>query len=52
MGLEEDKQTAEIFLGWINDGGCAGWIESAAGDEAKLEKIAQIYRDIKSAFGF
>lgn len=47
-----DKQTAEIFLGWVKDGGCAGWIESAKNDPAKLQKIAQIYRDIKQAFGF
>ena len=52
MSYEDDKGTAEIFLGWIKDGGCAGWIESAMGDEAKLQKIAQVYRDIKAAFGF
>lgn len=48
----EDRQSAEIFLNWIKDGGCAGWIESAMNDDAKLQQIAQIYRDIKTAFGF
>ena len=52
MGLEEDQQSAEYFLAWVKDGGCAGWIESAQNDEAKLGQIAQIYRDIKTAFGF
>ena len=52
MGFEEDKQSAEIFLGWVKDGGCAGWIESAMNDQAKLQQIAQIYRDVKAAFGF
>ncbi|MHA1583837.1 MAG: hypothetical protein ACTSVU_08790 [Promethearchaeota archaeon] len=49
---EVDRQSAEIFLNWVKDGGCAGWIESVMADEAKLGQIAQIYRDIKSAFGF
>jgi hypothetical protein len=49
---DDDKGVAEVFLGWVKDGGCAGWIESAMNDEAKLQQIAQIYRDIKSAFGF
>jgi hypothetical protein len=48
----DDKKIAEVLLNWIKDGGCAGWIESAMNDPAKLQKIAQIYRDIKSAFGF
>ncbi len=50
--MSEDRTNAEIFLGWVKDGGCAGWIESAMNDEAKLAQIAQIYKDIKSAFGF
>ena len=49
---EDDKKTCNTFLNWVNDGGCAGWIESAAGDDAKLKKIAQIYLDIKAAFGY
>ncbi len=48
----DDRAAAEVFLNWIRDGGCAGWIESAMNDEAKLKEIAQIYRDIKVAFGF
>lgn len=52
MGFEEDKQTVEIFLQWIKDGGLAGWIESVMYDEGKLQQIAQIYREIKGAFGF
>ena len=49
---EDDKQTVNTFLNWVKDGGCVGWIESAADDAAKCEKIAQIYRDIKTAFGY
>ena len=49
---EEDRQTVGIFLNWIQDGGCAGWIQSALNDDVKLEKIAQIYRDIKATFGY
>ncbi len=52
MGYEEDRQTVEIFLNWVNDGGLAGWIESVMDDESKLQGIAKIYRDIKTAFGF
>ena len=52
MSIEDDKKTCNTFLNWVNDGGCAGWIESAAGDDAKLKKIAQIYLDIKAAFGY
>ena len=50
--MSEDKKTAEIFLTWVKDGGCAGWIQSAMNDDAKLEKIAEIYREIKAAFGY
>lgn len=48
----DDRQMAEIFMNWVKDGGCAGWIESAMNDPAKLQQIAQVYRDIKAAFGF
>jgi hypothetical protein len=50
--MSDPRAEVEIFLNWIRDGGCAGWIESAMNDEAKLQQIAQIYRDIKVAFGF
>jgi hypothetical protein len=50
--MSDDRSTVEIFLSWVKDGGCAGWIESAIADEAKLKQIAQIYKDIKVAFGF
>ncbi len=48
----QDKQVVEIFLQWVKDGGCAGWIESAVNDPVKMQKIAQIYKDIRAAFGF
>ena len=48
----DDRANAEIFLSWVKDGGCAGWIESAMNDDAKLQKIADIYKEIKVAFGF
>ena len=48
----DDRAIVEVFLNWVKDGGCAGWIESAMYDEAKLREIAQIYQDIKTAFGF
>ena len=43
---------AQTFLDWIRDGGCAGWIESALGDEEQMKKIEQVYIDIKAAFGY
>lgn len=50
----EDYQTVQTFLDWVRSGdaGLAGWINSAMNDEGKLRKIAQIYQDIKAAFGF
>ena len=50
--MSDDRATVEVFLQWVKDGGLAGWIESAMNDPAKLQQIAQIYRDIKAAFGF
>jgi len=51
---EETRQTVETFLNWVRDGdqGLAGWITSYINDDQKMQEIARIYRDIKSAFGF
>ncbi|MHA1822172.1 MAG: hypothetical protein ACTSU2_13705 [Promethearchaeota archaeon] len=49
-----ERQIVEVFLNWVKDGGLAGWIEHylQAGDEAKLQEIAQVYQQLKAAFGF
>ncbi len=51
---QDDLATVKQFLNWVEQGdqGLVGWINSAMNDEAKLKQIAQIYRDIKAAFGF
>jgi hypothetical protein len=50
--MSETKETVEVFLNWVKDGGLAGWIESVMDDEEKLKRIADIYGDLKEAFGF
>jgi hypothetical protein len=50
----DDYTTVQTFVNWVRQGdaGLAGWINSAMSDPAKLQQIAQIYRDIRAAFGF
>jgi hypothetical protein len=50
--MSQEYSDAQVFLGWVRDGGCAGWIESAMDDEAKLREIEQVYDNLKRAFGF
>lgn len=49
-----DADTVRTFLDWVRQGdaGLAGWINSVMNDPAKLAQVAQIYRDIRAAFGF
>lgn len=51
---EEDKQSVEFFLQWIQNEGLAQWIEHYLneGDETKLKEIKGIYEQIKQIFGF
>ncbi len=51
---EEDKQSVEYFLQWIQNDGLAQWIEHYlnSGDETKLREIKGIYDQIKQIFGF
>ena len=52
--MSDDYSTVRTFADWVRQGdaGLAGWINSAMNDPNKLQQIAQIYREIKAAFGF
>ncbi|TXT56244.1 MAG: hypothetical protein BAJALOKI1v1_1960001 [Promethearchaeota archaeon] len=51
---EEEKQSVQYFLQWIENGGLQQWIEYFLnqGDEQKLREIKEIYDKIKAIFGF
>ncbi len=54
MSDQATIQTVQQFLNWVEQGdqGLVGWIRSVENDPQKMQRIAEIYRDIKAAFGF
>ena len=51
---DEERQSVQHLLEWINNKGLGQWIEHflTQGDEGKLRQIKEIYDKIKSIFGF
>jgi hypothetical protein len=51
---DEERQSVEYFLQWIQQGGLSDWITHFInqGDETKLRQIKEVYDKIKRVFGF